>query len=63
MFAVKVARPVFLTFLSIASLVSIAPLVGCGTTKGSPMNVEQARRYVLPPWLFSAPRPPVCVLR
>jgi hypothetical protein len=38
MFAVKAARPVFFTFLSIASLVSIAPFVGCGTTNGSPVS-------------------------
>lgn len=31
MLAVKVARPVFLTLLSVASLVSIAPIVGCQT--------------------------------
>lgn len=41
MLAVKAARPIFFTFLSIASLVSIAPFVGCGGTKGSPMNSEQ----------------------
>ena len=41
MLGVKAARPVFLAFFSIASLVSIVPLVGCGSSSPSPMKDQQ----------------------
>jgi hypothetical protein len=41
MLTVKAARPVIFRFLLVASLVSIAPIIGCQSTNGPSMSVEQ----------------------